>query len=170
MKKIFIYALLLGALTLAGCGGDDIVVEGSGTTQEKPEGYDNLRDSVGTSTRPTDWQAVPLSQLDITSPDRIVLTSLELPVDIDLANDLMGAFVDGECRAVTSAVVEHSDLIHFTLIVMPKIDENLTSINIELRYFSAKNKRIYIAEPFAFSPGSMQHGTLTGGGYKAKWK
>lgn len=170
MKKIFLYALLFGALTLAGCSGDDNVIDDVGNTPEKPDGYDNLRDSVGTSVRPTDWHAVPMSQLDITQPDRIVLTSKEVPVDIDLTNDLMGAFVDGECRTVTSAVKEENELVHFTLVVMPKVDENASAMNIELRYFSAKNKRIYIAEPFAFRAGTMQHGTLADGGYQAKWK
>lgn len=153
MKKIFLYALMLCALTLTGCGGDD-----------------DLRDSVGTSVRPTDWKAVQMSQLDITAPDRIVLTSKEVPAEIDLANDLMGAFVNDECRAVTSAVREENGQVHFTLVVMPKVDENTSAIDIELRYFSAKNKRIYIAEPFAFSAGTMKHGSLSDGGYQAQWK
>lgn len=170
MKKIFLFALVLCAMTLTGCSDDDPINDDPTPKPVKPEEYNNLRDSVGTATRPTDWQGVDMSQLDITAKDRIVVTSKEVPVDVDMDNDLMGAFVNGECRAVTNAVMEENEQVHFTLIVMPKVDENTSLINIELRYFSAKNKRIYIAEPFAFSTGTIQHGTLTGGGYQAKWK
>lgn len=168
MKKIFLFALVIGALALTGCGGDDS--NNDKPDPVRPDDYDNLRDSVGVATRPTDWQAVEISQLDITAPDRIVVTSKEIPVEVNTSNDLMGAFVDGECRAVTSPVMEENGQVHFTLVVMPRIEETAADISIELRYFSTKNKRIYIAEPFAFSAGTMQHGSLTGGGYPAKWK
>lgn len=170
MKKIFLFALMLGAMALTGCGSDDDPAPAPTPTPDKPEGYDNLRDSVGLATRPTDWWGVDKSMLDISQPDRIVVTSKEIPVEVDKDNDLMGAFVNGECRTATGPVVEENGLVHFTLVVMPKVDESVSAINIELRYFSTRNKRIYTAEPFAFSAGTMQHGTLTGGGYQAKWK
>lgn len=171
---------MLGALTLIGCGGDDIIYIDSKTDPvkpdpvkpdpSKPDGYDNLRDSVGTATRPTDWKAVDIVELDPTQYDRIVVTSNEIPVEIDLNQDIMGVFINGECRDFALPVVEATGKTVFKFVVMPKIDESPGSINIELRYFSAKNKRIYIAEPFSFSNGTMSHGTLSGEGYKAIWK
>lgn len=169
MKKNILFAFLFGALALTGCGSDDDDITTTAPTP-RPEGYNNLRDSVGTATRPVDWQETPISDLDITAPDRIVITAKEVPVDIDPDNDLMAAFVNGECRAVTSAVQEENEQVHFTLVVMPKVEESASDIDIELRYFSAKNKRIYIAETFPFIAGSMEHGTLTNGGHQVKWK
>lgn len=168
MKKNILFAFLFGALALIGCGSDDDNIT-NGAPTPRPEGFNNLRDSVGTATRPADWQETPISELDITAPDRIVITAQEVPVEIDPANDLMAAFVNGECRAVTSAIKEGQQ-VHFTLVVMPKIEENASDIYIELRYFSAKNKRIYIAEPFPFVAGTMEHGTLTSGGHQVKWR
>lgn len=167
MKKIILFAFLFGALALTGCGSDDDDIT---TTPQRPEGFNNLRDSVGTATRPADWKETPISELDITAPDRIVITQQGVPVDIDPDKDLMAAFVNGECRSVTSAFQEENGQVHFTLVVMPKIEESVSDIYIELRYFSAKNKRIYIAEPFSFIAGSMEHGTLTTGGHHVKWK
>lgn len=166
MKKVLLFAFLFGALALTGCGSDDDIT----TTTQRPEGFNNLRDSVGTAIRPADWKEIPISELDITAPDRIVITQQGVPVDIDPDNDLMAAFVNGECRTVTSAFQEENEQVHFTLVVMPKIEEDASEIDIELRYFSAKNKRIYIAEPFPFIAGSMKHGTLTNGGHQVKWK
>lgn len=167
MKKYFIYAFLLGAMTLAGCGSDD-TEDPTPVPKPIPE-YDNLRDSIGTATRPTDWVRLDIDKLNPTVKDVIIITSEEIPVPVDTSEDLVGAFVDGECRDVAAFYEEANGKVAAQLIVMPKKEES-TSFSMELRYYSKHNKRIYLAAPFAFDSNATDHGSLTGSGYKVKWR
>ncbi|MBQ0073830.1 MAG: membrane lipoprotein lipid attachment site-containing protein [Prevotella sp.] len=164
MKKIILFAFLLSGLVLAGCSNDD---NPEPTPTPKPE-YNNLRDSIGTAARPTDWNPVSETVLDPTNPDAIIVTQQEIPVPVDMQQDLMAAFVNGECRDVSAPYKEANGKIAFALTVMPRIDE-ATNFAIELRYYSKHNNRIYIATPFAFAPLTFSHGTPNGEGYKATW-
>lgn len=165
MRKIFLFGILFSAMALTGCNDD--VVEPS----PKPDpGYDNLRDSIGNATRPTDWIATELGMLDQTLIDRIVVTEDEIPVPVDVEEDLMAAFVNGECRAQAMPQIVANNKKAFMMNVMQKMEGESSNLDIELRYYSNHNKRIYIAAPFAFEPGSMNHGSLSYGGYQAKWR
>lgn len=171
MKKILFITTLLGLFALAACGGsDDELTSGENGEQKPPFTLEeNLRDSVGSATRPTSWIPIDMALLDPTTSDRIVVTSAEIPVPLDMEEDLMAAFVNGECRDVASPVLEANEKVAFSLVVLPRIDEDLTSLPIELRYYSKHNNRIYIAESFPFDPASVNHGSLNGSGYKAAW-
>lgn len=158
--------LALGAtLTMCGCHKSD---DEPSIPTPKPD-YNNLRDSVGTATRPTDWTATIDELLDKTEIDRVVVTSDEIPVLVDLDNDVMAAFVNGECRAVSKPVAVNGKAV-FDMNVMHRMEGETADIAVELRYFSQHNKRIYIAVPFAFASGYEIHGSITHGGYKAQWR
>lgn len=167
MKKIFMLLAIGATLLVAGCHHDD---DDNPVVPPTPKpDYENLRDSVGTATRPTDWISTSEALLDKTEIDRVVVTSDEIPVPVDIQNDVMAAFVNGECRAVSTPVVTNGKAV-FDMNVMHKMEGETADIAVELRYFSQHNKRIYIAAPFAFASGYEIHGSITHGGYKPEWK
>lgn len=166
MKKT-LYTLCILAITcmMAGCSNDDNSVTPI-VPNEKTEDYDNLRDSIGTATRP-DWVAI--SATDPTNVQTITITSAELPTILE-AEDVLAAFVDEECRAVAYPKREANGKTAFSLVVMGRIDEDATiPIDLELRYYSLHNKRIYISGKIRFRPGETL-GSLNSGGYTAMWK
>lgn len=172
MKKIFMFLAIVSALVLVGCSSDDNfepLPTPTPSPTPKPDYEDNLRDSVGTATRPTAWIATSDALLDKTEIDRVVVTSSEIPVPVDLTSDMMAAFVNGECRAVATPISVNGKAV-FDMNVMHKMEGETADIAIELRYFSLHNKRIYIAKSFAFASGYEIHGSITHGGYKAEWR
>lgn len=175
MKKILlIFSLVFGLGAVMGCGDDGTTDIPEEPVIEPDPGhgpdYDALRDSVGTATRPTDWTPVNAALLDPTAVDRIVVTSAEVPVPVDLRDDLMAAFVGGECRDVASPVVEANGKVAFTLTVMPRTEGESATPRIELRYYAKSRSRIYVATPFAFDPATTHHGNLTTQGFQPEWK
>lgn len=168
MRNI-LYTICILAVTfvMAGCSDSDDYKPTSPTDpSEKNENYDNLRDSVGRAARPTDWKVSYAT--DPTNVQIITVTSEELPTVLD-QTDLLAAFYGSECRAVSSPVTEANGKTAFTLVVMGRIDEESSApIDLELRYFSQHNKRIYTSEKFRFRPGETL-GSLNTGGYKPVW-
>lgn len=169
MRKI-LYIICILAITgmMAGCSANDDNISSSPTDpKEKEEKYDNLRDSIGTATRPTDWMVSFVS--DPTNVQTITITTAELPTVLE-PEDLLAAFSGNECRAVAYPKREANGKTAFTLVVMGRIDEEANApIDLELRYFSQHNKRIYTSEKLRFRPGETL-GSLNTGGYKAVWK
>ncbi len=168
MRKIFSRLLILaGILLLAGCSKDDFNNEEEPVTPPVPADYDNLRDSLGTATRPTDW--IPVAELDPTSIQLLTITEKELPTDIT-AEDLLAAFVGSECRAVSEVdTVEDKTLSFFSMVIQSALEQSDTEQNVQLRYYSLHNRRIYIADEFPFVPGEIL-GSLNDGGYKVNWR
>lgn len=173
MRKIF-YTICILAVTcvMAGCSSNnDDTPNAPATNQttgnDEQEKYDNLRDSVGTATRPTNWTVNYTT--DPTNFQIITITSEELPTVLE-QDDLLAAFYGEECRAVATPKAEANGKTAFTLLVMGRIDEESNApIDLELRYFSQNNKRIYISEKLRFRPGETL-GSLNTGGYKTAWK
>lgn len=169
MKKIlYAITILTFVFAMVGCSKDDeFVIPTPPDTPDTPEDYDNLRDSIGTATRPTDWTG-PITT-DPTSVQTITITSAELPTVVE-DEDMLAAFCGNVCRAVTTPVHESNGKTAFTLVVMAMIDEATTApIDLELRYYSLHNKRIYTSNKIRFRPG-VTLGSLNNGGYKAEWK
>lgn len=172
MKKIF-YTICILAVTclMAGCSSnnDDTPTAPNQTTtgNEEKETYDNLRDSVGTATRPTNWTVGYTT--DPTNVQIITVTSEVLPTVLEY-DDMLAAFNGEECRAVATPKDEANGKTAFTLVIMGRIDEESNApVDLELRYFSQHNKRIYTSEKLRFRPGETL-GSLNTGGYKTAWK
>lgn len=83
---------------------------------------------------------------------------------VSLWNATTGAMIPG------ATIYPESDGVttYFALVVMTAVDAQGTQ-NVELRYYSASNGRIYCSDPFVHSPGERL-GSLTGAGYATHWK
>lgn len=161
MKNPLLHLLLTSILILASCGSDGGEVVP--VTPPAPTPENNLTDSIGTAERPQ-WATIAVDGLDPTTCQIVVVTQAELPVPVD-DTDLLAAFIADECRAVASPCKEPNGKTAFTLTIQPKVEMQEIGLPVELQYYSAHNKRIYIAKPFAFTPGETL-GSLTDNGYK----
>ena len=114
--------------------------------------------------RPADW--VVTQSLNPTTAQPVIVTSEGLPAEIN-KDDLLAAFIGGNCHAVSAPVTDDFGT-YFALVVMTADDaEGIQQV--ELRYYSAEEQHIYYSEPFIQSPGERL-GSLTEGGYAPKWR
>lgn len=165
-KILYTFCILAFTCVMAGCSDNDDTFSPT-DPNEKKENYDNLRDSIGSATRPTDWTVTYAT--DPTNVQIITITSAELPTVLE-SEDLLAAFAGEECCAVAAPKNEANGKTAFTLVIMGRInDDSAAPIDLELRYFSQHNKRIYISEKLRFRPGETL-GSLNTGGYKTVWK
>ncbi|MBQ0075306.1 MAG: hypothetical protein KBT34_14080 [Prevotella sp.] len=153
MKKLLLFFIV--AMVVMACSEGD---------KPTPKPYNNLTDSIGTVTQQPAWVATNVELLNPSVAQIVVVTQSELPVPVK-EEDLIGAFVGGECRAVAKPVVEPNGKIAFTLTILGKDDADDDGKDVELRYYSKNNSRIYIAQPFAFIAGERL-GDLNNSGYK----
>lgn len=162
MKTIRISAILMaGIMICASCGSKDDASTPTPTPSPTPVPENNLTDSIGTAERPQ-WTGIPSDWLDPTACQIVVVTQDELPVPVE-DTDLLAAFMEDECRSVVSPRQEPNGKTAFTLTILPKADTQETGKDVELRYYSAHNKRIYIAQPFPFNPGETLGNLVTKG-------
>ena len=153
MKKIILAMIMLaGPFALAACDNEE---EGGGDVTEVPEEI---------TERPTDW--VVQQNLNPTTAQPVIVTSEGLPAEIS-KDDLLAAFIDGKCHAVSAPVTDDFGT-YFTLVVMTA-DDAEGAQQVELRYYSAADHRIYYSDPFTQSPGERL-GSLTEGGYAPHWR
>lgn len=146
-KVIFATIMLAGLWMTAAC--------------DKEEVNGDVPEAVA---RPTDW--VVSQDLNPTTEQAVVVKSEGLPTEID-KNDLLAAFVNGDCTDVSAPILD-DDGAYFALVVMaPGAAEG--NHQVELRYYSAKAQRIYYADPFVLCPGERL-GSLTGSGYAPRWR
>lgn len=116
-------------------------------------------DKIGNDERP-DWKAVNVN----VTPQAMYLTidNGGLPVKPG-PNDLLGAFVDNECRSVESPYDEDDGKMRFYIKVQSTVsDENRTNVKVELRYYSESRRRIFVSQPIDFQCdgflGSLEEG------------
>lgn len=150
--------MLSGTFALAACDNEE---EGGGEVTEVPEEI---------TERPTDW--VVQQNLNPTTAQPVIVTSEGLPAEIS-KDDLLAAFIDGKCHAVSAPLPSLGGAgevfgTYFTLVVMTA-DDAEGAQQVELRYYSAADHRIYYSDPFTQSPGERL-GSLTEGGYAPHWR
>lgn len=152
MKKIILAMIMLaGTFALAACDNEE---EGGGDVTEVTQ----------VAERPTNW--VVQQNLNPTTAQPVIVTSEGLPAEIS-KDDLLAAFIDGKCHAVSAPVTEVFGT-YFALVVMA-VDNSEGSQQVELRYYSAADRHIYYADPFTHSPGERL-GSLAEGGYAPHWR
>ena len=167
IRKKFICSLIcmLSAIVLTACssGGDSTDINnnsgsgGDGGGSSTPTGV--------ASDKPTDW-AVPVKQWN--SSMMIMIESSDVPADV-LSGDMMAAFIAGECRAVCQPVNDADGKIRFRLNVLATADDTNTSVpSVELRYWSAKEYRMWHTDGIKYIEEGMI-GT-SDAGYKPTWK
>ena len=83
------------------------------------------------------------------------------------SNDLLGAFIGGECRGVSVPYDEIDGKTHFYLKVK-STENDSNDVKVELRYYSAEKTHIFVSESFDFVPDGNS-GTLDEG-FKPTWK
>lgn len=157
MKKILLFFAAITLLTACSEDATPII---------KP--VNNLTDSIGNETQQPAWVATDVELLNPSVAQIVVVTQGELPVPVK-EEDLIAAFIGDECRAVAKPVVEPNGKIAFTLTILGKDDSGDDGKDVELRYYSKNNSRIYIAKPFAFVAGERL-GDLNSNGYKVALK
>ena len=81
--------------------------------------------------------------------------------------DIMGAFVNDECRGVAVPYSEIDGKTHFYLKVK-STDTDANNAMVELRYYSGEKKHIFCSEQFSFVADDNA-GTLEEG-FKPTWK
>ena len=136
MKYLSIFiALWMAAVSFAACGNDDVEDPTFGTNDKEV-------------TRPN-WQKP--SNLHYSSMT-VIIDQQALPADVEPSkDDLLGAFVNDQCRGVIAPVEDIDELYRFYLVVLATTDDvNNADVKVELRYYNDKEKRIYTSRPFSF--------------------
>ena len=82
-------------------------------------------------------------------------------------DDLLAAFVEGECRGVSKPYAEIDGKTHFYLKVR-STEADTGSVSVELRYYSALRQHIFTSQTFSFVANDNL-GTLDEG-YQPIWK
>lgn len=121
----------------------------------------------GLQSRPSDW-TVPsnLHYSDMT----VTIDRRTLPPAVTVSQyDLLGAFIDGQCRGVAEPVADIDGQVRFYLVIHSlTTDSGRDNMQVELRYYSDVRRDIYYARPFGFvyesSLGTMDEP------YAPQWK
>lgn len=153
--------MIAGLWALTACDNDEPAVD---DVPDAPGGVIGQVGGTNVVAPPTDW--VVREDLNPTTAQPVVVTAEGLPEKVT-GDDLLAAFIGGQCHAVASPVTD-GDLTFFTLVVMAA-NEAEGAQQVELRYYSADAHRIYCADTFTLSPGERL-GSLTEGGYAPHWK
>lgn len=149
MKKYYIALTLIAAsLAFSACSSDDDDNKNANINQPTPV------------QKPTDWvlpQDLHYSSMSVTIDQDAMPNGVTVNKD-----DLLGAFVDNECRGVASPVSDIDGKYRFTLLVhATERDANRENIQVELKYYSAQKSFIYTATKFPFEYngilGSFNH-------------
>ena len=163
MKKVkkvngncfFVLSLLLTVLLATACSKDD------------------SSDNPGENIPLTDWTPISGDQYPMgLSSMMITINTADFPATADV-NDKLAAFVTAVCSDTTTTLCRATANFEgeWAMINVPSLisDENATSVSIELRYYSAQNRRIYTAESFDYRADSWL-GSVVTGGFKPNWK
>jgi len=148
MKTNYLWTLILiSALALTGC-----------KSKNEP--------TIDTPTieRPT-WQAVATDYYGYMT---VILDAASLPAKID-NQDLISAYIGDTCRGVAAPYLEQDSIVRIYLSVKPSEQEaSNPDQQVELRYYSEKEKHIYTSQPVAYADeemlGSMDEG------YQPTWR
>lgn len=135
MKYLYILlSLLMVSFSLSACSSD----------KDQPE---EIEEEVPVA-KP-EWQ-IP-ANLHYSSMT-VVMDEQALPIGVEASEeDLLGAFVNDECRGFVAPVKDVDDLYRCYLVIHATTeDTNRTDFKVELRYYSAQKAHIYESKPFAF--------------------
>ena len=174
MKKIFIICNLfvvlcvLSMLTLTACGGGDDDDTYTPSTPEPTVGPVSGKDtSAKGSVSSPSWMA-NTDDIDPTNFMMISICADDLPVQNVSEADLMAAFVDDDCRAVVKYKEEQNGSMYYHLLVNSKTaDEQKSSVQIVLQYYSNDMKKIYATPSITFDVGTSLGGFTTS--FKPTW-
>lgn len=136
MKYLYILlSLLIASISLSACcsDNDDNTTE---IEEEKPEPKPNWQ-------KPTNLHYSSMT---------VVIDENALPKGVvPSEEDLLGAFVDDECRGFVAPVKDMDDLYRCYLVVHATTDDtNRSDLKVELRFYSSQKARTYKSAAFAF--------------------
>lgn len=159
--KVFLILALaaLASFALSSCSKEDPIT---------PE-YQALLDQGGqyVAQAPTDW--VVKDEIDIFPKSMLVVIDQSgLPTPI-AKGDMISAWVDGVCRAVSTPLFGDDDYTRFQFKI--SLPTNLITKGdnyVEIRYYSASHQLIFTSNPVLFIEDT-QLGTYRAG-YNPKWK
>lgn len=148
MKKYYIaLALVAASVAFSACSGDD------------DDNNVNINQPTPVK-KPTDWVL----------PENLHYSTMSVTIDQDAlpngvtvtGDDLLGAFVDNECRGFALPVSDIDGKYRFNLVVhATQNDVNRDNLQVELKYYSAQKAYIYTAAKFPFERngvlGSFEH-------------
>lgn len=150
MKKYYIaFALFAASVAFSACGGDN------------DDDNNNVNTNQPTPVKkPTDWvlpQGMHYNSMSVTIDQDAVPNGVTVTMD-----DLLGAFVDNECRGVASPVKDIDGKYRFSLVIHAmESDVNRDNLQVELKYYSAQKAYIYTSAKFPFERngilGSFEH-------------
>jgi len=108
----------------------------------------------GNAQRPTDW-AIPENKDFYPSAMYFVFDSNVLPVELE-KGDLFAAFIGGVCHGVAEAETGTDGYTRCSLKVNLFVgEENSNELKIEIKFYSAKFKRIFTSSKILYEDGAI---------------
>lgn len=138
MKYLYvILALLMSSLAFSACGDKNEDNDPSTEIEEEQP-----------TPRPT-WELpgnLHYSSMTVVLDDKSVPKGVGISTD-----DLLGAFVDDQCRGFAAPVVDVDNQMRCILVINSTTsDFNNNDLKVELRYYSAQKAKLYVSKTFPF--------------------
>lgn len=148
MKKYFYYmfVILASTIVLAGCGSSDDEV-----TPPEPGPVPVPGPLQGSATRPVEWLNWQEAVLKDYNPQSMTITCDAENIEFDVDElDLMGSFINGQCRGCAQPVKIGDKFVFFLTVQLCHSDDTKQTIPVTFRYYSHNGTKMYSYGPIDF--------------------